>query len=70
MINNPYLENIEKIDIVILNTANPILAFEALSGKMLTCQNREEYETFFSLTCRLYEDEMMRIDKHLSYVNT
>lgn len=60
----------EKIDLAILNTATPILAFEALKGKLIYCKDREKYASFFSLTCRLYEDEMMRIHKALSMRDT
>jgi len=42
----------DNIDIVVLNTSDPILAFEALSGRRLTCRNEEAYLSFFSLTCR------------------
>jgi hypothetical protein len=57
----------DNIDIVVLNTSDPILAFEALSGKRLACRNEEAYLSFFSLTCRQYEDEMQRIERSLSY---
>ncbi len=60
----------DNIDISILNTSDPILAFEAISGKLLTCRDDEKYASFFSLTCRQYEDEMIRINKHISYRNT
>jgi hypothetical protein len=57
----------DNIDIVVLNTSDPIFAFEALSGKRLACRNEEAYLSFFSLTCRQYEDEMQRIERSLSY---
>jgi len=57
----------DNIDIVVLNTSDPILAFEALSGKRLACRNEEAYLSFFSLTCRQYEDEMQRIERSRSY---
>lgn len=55
----------ENIDLVVLNKANPLLSFHALSGEILTCKDIEQYASFFSLTCRLYEDEMMRINRSL-----
>lgn len=58
----------DNIDLSILNKYNPILAFEALCGKILTCKDREIYETFYSLTCRYYEYEMMKIHRFFSYV--
>lgn len=57
----------DAIDLTILNSSDPILAFEALSGKLLTCSDAEKYASFFSQTCRQYEDEMLRIEKNISY---
>lgn len=37
----------DNIDIVVLNTSDPILAFEALSGRRLACRNEEVYLSFF-----------------------
>lgn len=57
----------EKIDLTVLNTAPVFLAFEVLKGRMVLCKDRESYESFFSYTCRMYEDEMMRIEKASGY---
>ena len=57
----------EHIDLVVLNTSDSILAFEALSGRLLVCNNEEAYLSFFSRTCRQYEDEMFRIERSLAY---
>lgn len=57
----------EHVDLVVLNTSDAILAFEALSGRLLFCNKEEEYLSFFSRTCRQYEDEMQRIERSLSY---
>jgi len=57
----------DNIDLVVLNDADPILSFEALSGRLLVCNNQEAYLSFFSLTCRQYEDEMLRIERSISY---
>jgi len=57
----------DNIDIVVLNTSDPILAFEALSGRRLACMDEEAYLSFFSRTCRQFEDEMQRIERSLSY---
>jgi predicted nucleotidyltransferase len=57
----------DNIDLVVLNDSDPILSFEALSGKLLVCNNEETYLSFFSLTCRQYEDEMLRIERSISY---
>lgn len=53
----------EKVDIALLNRANPILRFEVISGRPLVIKDRGLHATFFSLTCREYEDEMMRLRK-------
>ncbi|MEW5959546.1 MAG: nucleotidyltransferase domain-containing protein [Chloroflexota bacterium] len=49
----------ENIDLVILNEANPILRFEAVSGRLLFCRDRDRLAEFVSLTAREYEDEVM-----------
>ncbi|MDR1415814.1 MAG: nucleotidyltransferase domain-containing protein, partial [Prevotellaceae bacterium] len=57
------------VDIVMLQKADPVLAFEALSGQQLfvRAESREEYVNFYARTCRLYEDEMYWMRKRLSY---
>lgn len=57
----------ERIDLTVLNSAPVFLAFEALKGNIILCNDPEIYETFFSYTCRMYEDEMMRIEKASGY---
>jgi predicted nucleotidyltransferase len=49
---------VEAVDLVNLNTAGPILAFEALRGRMIRKNDPEETAAFFSLVCREYEDVM------------
>lgn len=41
-----------------LNEANPILRFEAVSGKRLFCRDLSALAEFVSLAAREYEDEM------------
>ena len=48
----------EDIDLVVLNEANPILRFEAISGPSLFCRDAGRRAEFVSLTAREYEDEM------------
>jgi predicted nucleotidyltransferase len=48
----------EDIDLVVLNGANPILRFEAISGRPLFCRDLGHRAEFASLTAREYEDEM------------
>jgi predicted nucleotidyltransferase len=49
---------LDEIDLVVLNDANPILRFEAISGQMLYCRDRNRCAGFASLTAREYEDAM------------
>ncbi|MCA9932119.1 MAG: nucleotidyltransferase domain-containing protein [Anaerolineales bacterium] len=48
----------ENVDLVVLNTANPILRFEAVSGRRLYCRDTAKMAAFVSLTAREYEDEV------------
>ncbi len=48
----------EDIDLVVLNDANPILRFEAISGRSLFCRDLGRRAEFASLTAREYEDEI------------
>lgn len=52
------LPEVETVDLIRLNQANPILAFEALNGRYLCMNNQEAMATCFSLVCREYEDVM------------
>ncbi len=56
----------ENVDLIVLNTSDPVLAFEALCGNLIICKNPEFYYSFFSRTCRLYEDKIYRNKKYLS----
>lgn len=55
---------VERVDFVNLNQANPILAFEALRGRMCCKNDPEATAAFTSLTCREYED----ITGYLAYL--
>jgi hypothetical protein len=46
------------IDLIVLNEANVILRFEAVSGKLLFCRDEQQMAAFVSLAAREYEDEM------------
>ncbi len=56
-------------DLVVLNSANSILAMLAIQGKLLF--NKEEfkdvYAAFYSQTCRQYEDDSFWMKKQLEY---
>ena len=49
---------VDTVDLVILNDANPILRFEAISGRAIYCRDMGRRAEFASLTAREYEDEM------------
>lgn len=57
----------DRVDLVELNQASPILAFEAISGKNILCKDPNLQAEFFSLTCRLYEDSMAMLERGYSY---
>lgn len=48
----------ENIDLVPLNKADPILRFEAVSGRSIFCRDLARRAEFVSLTAREYEDAM------------
>lgn len=52
-----------EIDLVILNDANPILRFEAVSGRLLFTRDLSALAEFVSLTARKYEDEMAQWER-------
>ncbi len=56
-------------DITFLNTAGPMVAFEALRGTKLFIreESMDIYTDFYSLTCRLFEDHICRMKKQLEY---
>jgi predicted nucleotidyltransferase len=49
---------VEDVDLVVLNSASPLLRFEALCGRRLICADEGRCAEFASLTAREYEDEM------------
>lgn len=57
------------VDIIELQKANPVLAFEVLCGTQLFVKEScwEKYLDFYTLTCRLYEDEIYWMKKRLKY---
>jgi len=58
--------NVEDIDLVVLNKANPILRFEAISGRSLFCRDLSRRAEFASLTAREYEDSMAMVERALA----
>jgi predicted nucleotidyltransferase len=57
---------IEAVDLVVLNEANPILRFEAISGRALFCRDAGRRAEFASLTAREFEDEMAFLQRALN----
>ncbi len=55
------------VDLVVLNTATPILAFEAVSGNRILADPLTEVAAFESLAAREYEDEMARLRRASRY---
>ncbi len=58
---------IDEIDVGILNHAEPVYRFEALKGRLLFTRDRDRYETFFSLTCREYEEALIHYERQWRY---
>ena len=56
----------EEIDLVTLNEANPILRFEAVSGRPLFCRDVGHRAAFVSLAAREYEDEMAWVQHRMN----
>lgn len=63
------IPNFSNYDLVVLNTANSVLAMQAIQGKLLFVKNehKELYADFYSLTCRQYEDDIFWMKKQLEY---
>jgi predicted nucleotidyltransferase len=59
-----------EVDLVVLNEANPILCFEAISGRLLFCRDAGRRAAFASLTAREYEDAMAFWQRGLAYQNS
>ena len=53
------LSEIPELDLVDLNHANSVLAFEALCGRRLVSRDAEAVAAFASETARQYEDDML-----------
>ena len=59
----------EQIDLVILNDAGIIISMEVLKGRLLFVRDHLEdlHSGYYSLTCRMYEDQMAWMKKQLKY---
>lgn len=54
-------------DIGILNCAEPVYRFEALKGRLLFCRDQETYLSFFTRTCRDYEEQIASYERQRKY---
>ena len=60
------LSTIQELDLVDLNHADSVLAFEALCGRRLFVRNNEAVAAFSSRIAREYEDDMLHATAHLA----
>ena len=56
-----------RVDIGILNQAEPVYRYEALKGKLLFCRDEEQWLNFYSVTCRLYEHQIADYERQHRY---
>lgn len=56
-----------RVDVGILNSAEPVYRFEALKGKLLFARDQEAYYAFYSRTCREYESQMFDYERQRRY---
>ena len=63
------LEMIADLDLIDLNHANSILAFEAICRKRLFVRDHEKTAEFVSLTARQYEDDMLHANALSLYIS-
>ncbi len=63
------IPSFSNFDLVVLNSANSILAMQAIQGKLLFVNNefKDVYASFYSQTCRQYEDDSYWMKKQLEY---
>jgi predicted nucleotidyltransferase len=61
---------VAEVDLVVLNEANPILCFEAISGRLLFCRDAGRRAAFASLTAHEYQDAMAFWQRGLAYRNS
>jgi predicted nucleotidyltransferase len=54
-------------DIGVLNHAEPVYRFEALKGRLLFCRDQETYLSFFTRTCREYEEQIADYERQHKY---
>lgn len=60
------LKTIAELDLVDLNHAGSVLAFEALCGRRLVVRDRDAVAAFSSRVAREYEDDMLHAAAHFA----
>jgi len=56
-----------RVDVGILNSAEPVYRFESLKGHLLFARDEENYLTFYSRTCREYESQIFDYERQRRY---
>ena len=56
-----------RADIGILNSAGVVYRYESLKGRLFLNRDPDAYAGFFSLTCRMYEEQMIHFERQLRY---
>jgi predicted nucleotidyltransferase len=56
-----------RVDIGLLNRADPVYRFEALKGRLLFFRNEEIWLSFYSLACREFETQMVHYERQRRY---
>ena len=56
-----------RVDVGLLNRADPVYRFETLKGKRLFCRDDEAYMDFFSRASRDYETQMIHYARQRMY---
>jgi predicted nucleotidyltransferase len=64
---NQQLARDVRVDIGILNKADPVYRFESLKGRLLFSRNEENWLHFYSVTCREYETQMLHYERQRRY---
>lgn len=56
-----------RVDLGILNGADPVYRFEALKGRLLFYRDEEVWLNFYSVTCREFETQMVHYERQRRY---
>lgn len=56
-----------RLDLGLLNGAEPVFRFESLRGRLLVCRDVELWLSFYERTCREYEERMVSYERQRRY---